>query len=401
MLKPTTATAVLVEELIDHGLGQWDEEALAMNLFPADAEKVRRIPIGKLETDSWVWQLENNGNISVRSSYRAIMAARATSIASSSSVESNNYWKTLWKMPVLPKVRNFWWRVIKRFIPCLSVLHQRHIEPREFCLECGREETIVHALFECIWAKRFWKEIKILARVKIPQLMPSWSIDILFEDFIPKSEAAIIMCGAWSVWSSRNARKHGEKGYSVISSVRWTLDVAIDLSISGKQKKQQEKSLMHWSKPPPGVMKVNVDASFIQENHTGATCVGIRGHTGELVRAQALWYDNAASVLVMEAYAVRDGARLACDLRMQHVTIETDAQLVIDLWNGREEGRCEIAGILQEVKQISEGFQSFHLNFIGRGANGLAHLCAGQASSSRRRCLWLNCIPDEDLWKDA
>jgi hypothetical protein len=36
----------------------------------------------------------------------------------SGSDESQNYvWKKLWRLPVPPKVRCFWWRVMKKFVP--------------------------------------------------------------------------------------------------------------------------------------------------------------------------------------------------------------------------------------------------------------------------------------------
>lgn len=43
-----------------------------------------------------------------------------------------------------------------------------------------------------------------------------------------------------------------------------------------------------------------------------------------------MWYENASGALVMEAYDVKDGVRLACDMRLQHVIIETDAQGVVN-----------------------------------------------------------------------
>lgn len=61
--------------------------------------------------------------------------------------------KKLWRFSVQPKVRNYWWRVIKKFVPARAILRDRHIERIGFCEACGREETIYHALFECTWAK--------------------------------------------------------------------------------------------------------------------------------------------------------------------------------------------------------------------------------------------------------
>lgn len=55
----------------------------------------------------------------------------------------------------------------------------KHIEKIDFCVACGQEETIRHALFECTWAKLCWAEIKQVAGIKVPELHPnSWAMDI-------------------------------------------------------------------------------------------------------------------------------------------------------------------------------------------------------------------------------
>jgi hypothetical protein len=94
----------------------------------------------------------------------------------------------------------------------------------------------------------------------------------------------------------------------------------------------------------------------------------------------------------MEALAVRDGVRLAADLGLSRVEVETDAKEVVNLWKERSTGRSEIAVILHEIEELSSNMEFLKLDFIGRKANEGAHLCAKQASSSRRRYLWINYI---------
>ena len=119
----------------------------------------------------------------------------------------------------------------------------------------------------------------------------------------------------------------------------------------------------------------------------------VRDHCGALLRGQAIWYGQTANVLIMEALAVRDGVRLACDIGLSKVIVESDAQEVVKLWRDRNQNRSVIAPILQEIEELSGSLQSFQLNFVGREANEGAHLCAKQATSTRRRCLWINYVP--------
>jgi ribonuclease HI len=291
-------------------------------------------------------------------------------------------------------VRNYWWRVIKGFIPCRSVLEARHIEKIKFCHECGSNEIIHHALFDCTWAKLFWQEIKAVTSVKIPQLHPNtWAIDIIDSSKVDPRDAAIILCGGWAVWSERNSRKHGESSRTISESVKWAADIASDLAISGCVVTRPAKVKSKWQLPAPGTLKVNVDAGFSSISGEGTTGLVIRNHEGVLIRGQAIWYNGAASVLSMEALAVRDGVQLASDIGLSRIEVETDASVVVMLWKDRANGRSEIAPILLEIEEITRNMEYFHLKFIGREANEGAHLCAKQASASRRRCLWINYVP--------
>ena len=80
-------------------------------------------------------------------------------------------------------------------------------------------------------------------------------------------------------------------------------------------------------------------------------------------------YDDAANALVMEALAIRDSVRLACDLVLTNVVVESDAQQLVRLWDAMHFDRAEVAPILNEVKFFTENFSSFRLVFVAREAN--------------------------------
>jgi hypothetical protein len=42
---------------------------------------------------------------------------------------------------------------------------------------------------------------------------------------------------------------------------------------------------------------------------SGSTDFIVHDHSGRLIRGQALWYEKASNVLIMEARAILDGAR--------------------------------------------------------------------------------------------
>ncbi|XP_044346357.1 uncharacterized protein [Triticum aestivum] len=364
----------MVEDLINPYNGDWNREVLQNNFLPIDAAAVQMIPLGRMEEDNWAWHLERSGNFSVRSAYRAMLGARQqTNNPASSAGDDRTFWKKLWKMPVPPNVRNFWWRVIRKFIPCRSILKERRIEQISFCEDCGCEETITHSLFDCTWAKLFWHQIRNMLGVKLPRLHPdSWAMDMIDGGMVSDTDAAVILCGCWSVWSERNAKKHGDKGRSIQCSVKWTADVTMDLIISSKEgKKMPTKADDKWRPPEINCIKLNVDASFLADCLQGSTGVGVRDHEG--------------------------------NMGLRNIIVETDALAITKLWNTNNFGRSEIAVVLQETKELSESFQFFVLSYVPRKANELAHLCARQANPHRKRCVWINFIPrflEACLYKD-
>jgi ribonuclease HI len=204
----------------------------------------------------------------------------------------------------------------------------------------------------------------------------------------------MIMCGCWAIWKERNARKHGESRRSVTESVRWVLETTIDLARTGKEKaKKSPKTKARWLPPAAGFLKINTDASFMDDTLSGSTGLVIRNHQGNLVYAQAIWYEHAASARSVEALAIRDAIRLATDKSYNQIIVESDSTEAVNMCAGDEQVRSELLPIFQEIRELKRAFTSCSISFIGREANQAAHLCAKKARSDRRRCLWINFNP--------
>lgn len=77
---------------------------------------------------------------------------------------------------------------------------------------------------------------------------------------------------------------------------------------------------------------------------------------------------------------------------LSKLIVEIDAQIVVNQWNSAGTGRSEVATTLNEVRELYRNFEEFRLKFMSRESNELAHMCAKQCNSSRRRCIWINYI---------
>ena len=127
-----------------------------------------------------------------------------------SSENDKQLWTWLWKLKVVPKVRVFWWRVLRGILPVERTLQHRHIATLARCKVCmGADEDLMHALIKCSHAARFWMEAKGWLGVKLPELHPAtWSRDILCDTRFSESDQAKIVTVMWAIWTSRNNITH-------------------------------------------------------------------------------------------------------------------------------------------------------------------------------------------------
>ena len=310
--------------MIDADNGEWNMNLINANFVEPDVSVICRIPISNSAEDIWAWQPEKHGHFTVKSAYRVLLSKSRQTYQPGSSINQEKVWK----------VKNFWWRICHDFIPCRAVLKRRHVEEIDFCESCGQPETSMHAIFCCTWARSFWDEIKILTGIKIPKLHPqSWTLDLVDGTKVSQADACVICCGAWAIWTERNTRRHGEAGRTIAQSVKWVTDTVMDLVMAGKENLvKAPKVKAKWSPPENGVIKVNVDASFDENTNQGSSGLVIRDSFGNLLRAQALWYEFAASSMAMEAEAIRDGVRMALERGFHRVVVESNAQAIIKLW---------------------------------------------------------------------
>jgi hypothetical protein len=124
--------------------------------------------------------------------------------ATSSSVGEEELWKKLWKLRVVPRVRTFWWRVLRGLMPDYITLSRHHIRDDSTCRICKTtEEDLKHALVECSHAKMFWESAKEVLMLKLPRLHPNtWMKDIICESMIPEDDRAKIISIMYGIWDS-------------------------------------------------------------------------------------------------------------------------------------------------------------------------------------------------------
>jgi len=116
-----------------------------------------------------------------------------------------------------------------------------------------------------------------------------------------------------------------------------------------------------------------VDAAFHAEHWRGASREILRDDEGRFLEAQATPYDHSMDALVAEALACRDGLILAERYGATRLSLETDCQEVINLWENKDKNRSVIYPILMEIQEHSRLFQDFIFLYASRSCNRVAH----------------------------
>lgn len=191
-----------VEELLDGEQRVWKEDLVRQSFIGIDVEEILKIkPSQTMDEDVLAWAPERSGVYSVRSAYRLLKADQTRIVTekegSGDTSSGGTWWKRLAKLKVPPKVRIFWWRVIRGFLPCNAEMKRRQIRQESHCDACGNPaEDLYHVLVACPWARRFWSALKDTMGKKLPVLHPAtWTTDVLHEAVCSKQEAALFVCG--------------------------------------------------------------------------------------------------------------------------------------------------------------------------------------------------------------
>lgn len=81
--------------------------------------------------------------------------------------------------------------------------------------------------------------------------------------------------------------------------------------------------------------------------------------------------------------------QLAQEWGVRRLLLETDCQVLVNLWMNRFNQRSEIYALLEKMEVLSRSFDAFSFCFIGRNCNKLAHACARLVSRDNQVAEWL------------
>jgi hypothetical protein len=240
----------------------------------------------------------------------------------------------MWNLNVPAKVKNLCWRIMHGVIPLKSILMKRHIGTTDVCPVCNLgQEDIMHMLFECPTAVNVWRALDledVINRVKEIEMSRPMVLEKLLKSPVAKlpgydsiNVQEIIAIASWYIWWLRRRQSHGEQippTQNCVTSIRAMAANAAKMNVP-----MYTQGKKMWLKPGANTLKLNVDATFSEENKNGASGAVLRNSQGVFVAASNKFIPHVASVHMAEALAGLHGLMFANSLGCNVIVIEAES----------------------------------------------------------------------------
>ena len=205
---PTKMKDIHVTSLMVPGKLQWDEDTIKDIFNFRDANTILNIPLSiRRPEDNWFWLWDKRGVFTVNSAYYKLSSMAFPS----GKVWPSFSWNSIWNLKVPQKIKILMWRVCSCVFPTLDNLRTKKIAVVNVFPVCnGGEESAMHLLVACSFAKSCWRLSSLLLAIRHFDTFQDW----LFEAFSlwdaqSRALASIII---WKLWTHRNDLVWRNKG---------------------------------------------------------------------------------------------------------------------------------------------------------------------------------------------
>ena len=120
------------------------------------------IPLSeRLPPDKITWALTPSGMFTTSSAYKLLIACDSASNASTSNPESQrSFWKNIWQLRTLNKMKHFVWKACQNALPTMANLQRHRIATTATCEGYKEQpEDPLHALWLCKEISRVWRSM--------------------------------------------------------------------------------------------------------------------------------------------------------------------------------------------------------------------------------------------------
>ncbi|XVE53745.1 hypothetical protein DITRI_Ditri03aG0027400 [Diplodiscus trichospermus] len=350
VVRPIVDPTPLTVDKIIGADGQWNEDLIQSFFSTEDQSAIMSIHLAQNKCDdALVWRDSDTGLLTTKAAY--ILAKDLYNDSTITAENNSTIWSYIWSAAASPKIRVFWWRIVRGIIPVFSILQHRGLDVLNICPACNMHgESIFHVLVQCELSRKVW--LTLLGSNSQEDLAFLFSISdwLVFFDFWKShnlfDEAFYV---GWLLWCNRNKCLHdfccnspSNIVYTANRIVQELRNVHTQLDFPNLQQPST------WVAPPVGYFKLNTDASFLSADRRATCGIVLRDCLGQPIISASKGISGVSSVLHAELLAVLFGLEVIHQHGWLVQQVETDSLLSIQEINkGSDHVMPCRAGILE------------------------------------------------------
>ncbi|KAG8498965.1 hypothetical protein CXB51_005380 [Gossypium anomalum] len=364
----------------------WDVNKVKQVYGQDWGDKIFDIPIGDVgQEDKIIWFHNTHGCFTSKSAYSWLL------LKEMGYGPHRYFWKALWKLDTLPKIRVFTWRVGHEILSINEKIASIRPGFNKGCLRCGAEiETLPHALRDCPTSKAVlsiggWSRSFIS---KTYDHCIDWLEDLM--RVLDKRAMADLMTILWNCWNNRN--NFIFRGKEEDAQLIWerACNLSKELRICNMLHEpliSQNIVEKKWVKPPKGFIKINFDAT-VGENGIGYGTV-IRDEEGFVLGGGGGFNVGRQSVEEAECVAFEESINVARKLNIkEYILFEMDYVGLVNRLNNLENDVTIIGARLKDCTAAFTFFKSAILIWTERSCNNVSHLIYRKMLSEAKSCFF-------------
>ncbi|KAL5843786.1 hypothetical protein ACOSQ4_009744 [Xanthoceras sorbifolium] len=376
--------------------GAWDLALVRSSFAPIDADCILSLPTSVRSCpDKLMWHHSKDGMYSVKSGYWLAASLARDEASSSSPSAGSSWWKFLWGLNIPAKVRMFVWRACRNLLPTRSLLAARRVPVGAGCPLCDAAvESVLHSLWLCSSLAESKAAVPFLASLRLPAAGSFLDFILACFSSLLVHEMELLLVLLWRFWFRRNHAVHSAPLLSVEDTVGWSERFLVDFQAAvAVPSVRCELVVERWRAPSPGWFKINSDVAVDVRGRRLGFGVVIRDYTGKVLVSYTSLLLGLFSSDIGEALAILRGLRLAIDMGLSTVCVESDAASVVKQLSSRVSSCSDIGLILDDILSLVVNFADLSFSSVRRSANIVAHGLAKFALSYQPVGVRLGSVP--------
>ncbi|CAA7029126.1 unnamed protein product [Microthlaspi erraticum] len=366
---PQHSKSSLVKDLLIPGSRVWNEEIIRDSFGEEDRKRILEIRAGgPNSTDSYSWDYTKTGHYTFKSGYWVI-----TNVPPNPMVDQelnqpslDTLFQMAWQSDANPKIHHFLWKCLSNCISVAGNLKKRHILKDSRCMRChAKEETVNHMLFECPFARLVW------ALSGFPAPPNGEMASSFYANFFRVMNVAV-----------EHPQATGMENLGPLDLDEWTNRVEKN-SQSGTPKTNpgtQASHREHWTPPPAGWLKCNVDGAWSHRgDHSGVGWV-LRDDKGKVLWMGAKRIHKTQTVVEAELEALRWAAEFVTSLRYQNIIFESDSKEAVEVISF-EDDWPKYRAVAQDLRKTLKNLCNYKIVFHSRAVNMVADRIARETNT--------------------